>query len=210
MDPLTIELELDGIQADTRAEKRRVGWRAVGNLVQGYGAMWKQLKTIGQPPPDWLEPPLHACFGTSWTVGEWITVQTDSVSAPVLERALAGAVHGPLYDDQVRFEAWLTWDSDPPVEESLIAVRVGTDVAGTLDPEQTEQYRTDMVNAAALGQLPAVAARLTRVGDPPRYRLELAAPSPGPTTLLREGEHNDRGPDELVKARPSSATSLSA
>ncbi len=147
--------------------------------------MWKQLKTIGQPPPAWLEPPLHACFGTSWTVGEWITVQTDQVSVPVFERALAGAIHSPLHHDQVRFEAWLTWDPNPSVQDSVIAVHVGTDVAATLDPEQTQQFRTDMVNAAALGQLPAVAARLTRFGDPPRYRLELAAPaypeSPNPT-----------------------------
>ena len=176
-DPVSIDLGVDAIQADTPAERVRAGWRALRTIGEGLGGLVTELKNVGNPPPEWVRPPPKASYRASRTIGEWITVAADPGAAPMLERALSTAVYNPLPDDQVRFEVWLSWEPDPVDTRSLIWVHIAADKVATLDSNQTGRFRADMEGASRTGQLPAVEARITRQAGPPGYLLELGAPA---------------------------------
>jgi hypothetical protein len=175
--PRFLDMHVDAIGADSRAEKREVGFRALGNIMGGFKAIAQDLKAIDDPAPEWMEPPTKAGHPVRGSRGQWITIETDTDAAPVLEQALATANHNPLRDDQIDPELWLDWHRQPTTDEPLIAVHLGSHKVATLDANTTARYRADMNAAAAKGLLPVVKGRLIRTPEPPGYQLQIQHPT---------------------------------
>ncbi len=73
-------------------------------------------------------------------------------------------------------EAWLTWGAEPHVAYSPIAVHIGAEWVGVLDPDATENFRPVMEAAAERDEDPCGRARLTRLPGQTPYVLEVALP----------------------------------
>jgi hypothetical protein len=172
--PRATELVLDRIEAGSPAEKRAVGWRAMGEIAGLVTTTVKDLKAIGQPPAAWLEPPLAASYEVLHRHGEWFAVETDPLAQPVLDRALEGVVHGSWRDDRVNFDAWLTAANDEAAGTRRLGVHVGVVAVAQLSQEDSDRFATAFDAAATRGELPFMAARITR--HPAGPSLELGVP----------------------------------
>ncbi len=175
--PRFLDMHIDAIGADSRAEKREVGFRTLGNILSGFKAIAQDLKAIDDPAPEWMEPPIRAGYRLRGRRGQWITIETDADAAPILEQAVATANHNPLRDDQIDLELWLDWHRQPTTDGPLVAVHLGSHRVATLDANTTARYRADMEAAATQGLLSVVGGRLIRTPEPPGYHLQIQSPT---------------------------------
>jgi hypothetical protein len=187
--PRVLDLLIDGIQAESKAEKRAAGFKALRNLADGLSATFTGISVSGDPAPPWMEPPLKASHSIRGVPGKWITVETDVEAIPVIERALATAIHNPLLDDQIQPEVWLDWQSRPSsdtafpsdtallFDKAFLEVHLGDQTVATLDADTTSLFRIHMETAATEGLVPVIKGRLTRTSEPPGHRLEIQSPA---------------------------------
>jgi hypothetical protein len=175
--PRFLDMQIDAIQADSRAERRAVGLKALKTFVDGITATFRGLSASGDPAPEWMEPPLKASHTIRGIPGIWITIETDPDAGPVLERALATAIQNPFRDDQIEPELWLDWRSRPTADETLLSVHLGDQRVATLDGNTAALFRIHMEAAVTEGLLPVANGRLIRTSEAPGHRLEIQRPA---------------------------------
>ena len=117
-----------------------------------------------------------------------MTVELDRDAPGFLQRAHAAlepvlgrpAALSPI--NTVLLDAWLSWDTTPPIANSRLIVHVGEHTVGTLVPADAARL-TPVMDAAAIRQeLPQMKATLTTFNRPPHYLLEIDASGlPAPT-----------------------------
>jgi hypothetical protein len=129
----------------------------------------------GPSLPNWLEPPLEACFPASRVVDKWITVELDvdiDVDA-TFERAIALAPPHRNQRSALELEAWLQEEA-PGTGTPSFAVRVGEARVGRLPELAQHRFRRDYDVATSRGEYPVVVARLVQ-GDR-GFLFEVSAP----------------------------------
>ena len=174
--PLTIEMQLDGLQAATSPplERVRLGFRGLKGLVNVVGSVRKVMTDSLPPTPQWLEPPARASYPVPTNHRDWVEVDVDPTAAAWLDRVLAGA---PIRtNDTVNLDAWLRWDSEPPTADTRIALHIGDERVGHLDSATDVLFRPEMTAAARREELPVIRARVTQLRDPSRHLIEIAVP----------------------------------
>jgi hypothetical protein len=169
------------------------GWRLTKAIVD----LVKLMRSEDEPDlserprrPSWLEPPEEAAYpvGTDRHRDDWMTVELDRDAPGFLQRAHAAlepvlgrpAALSPI--NTVLLDAWLSWDTTPPIANSRLIVHVGEHTVGTLVPADAARL-TPVMDAAAIRQeLPQMKATLTTFNRPPHYLLEIDASGlPAPT-----------------------------
>jgi hypothetical protein len=179
-----VDILVDGIQADSRAEKNAIGLRAVKTYASWVKATFREIDATGNAAPAWMEPPLRASHAVRGVPGGWITVETDPDANSLLERALATAIRNPMRDDRIEPQMWLDWQRRPPGDNTLLDVHLGDQKVATLDANTTALFGIHMDAAAAKGLLPEIKGRLVRTAEAPGHRLQIQCPAE-PTDRVR-------------------------
>ena len=173
LSPLAIETTLDGI------ETRR---QPFGTIRQ-YGRFFETLGGIGvdvfnmvrtglpKPQPR-LEPPDHALFPADLHSTERAQVALDADASRWLAHVHASARLRVAFSATVT--VWLTWDPEPPDDQSRLAAHIGTQRVGTL--ADADRYRQLMLDAARLDEHPYVQGSLNARPDN-AFLLEIDAPT---------------------------------
>jgi hypothetical protein len=171
-EPLWIEVTLDKLHAtpsDQLGSLRRLageGRRAATGIAKAI----RDREIPDLSPPPWLDPPEPAYYKIPLDIPKrWVRVILDPDSGGWLE-GVYEAITTAL--DSGTLDAWIDKD-----DASHVVVHLGSQRAGVVTYEHAERY-TALLNAAAhRGELPIVAARLTRRADQPEeHLLELAVP----------------------------------
>ena len=175
--PRLLNLHIDGVQADSQAEERAVGFKALKIFVDGFTAPFRELSASHGPAPEWMEPPLNAGHVIRGVPGNWITIETGVDAGPTLERALTTAIHDPLRDDQIEPELWLAWQSRPGSDRTLLGVYLGDQMVATLDAGTTSLFQIHMQAAAKEGLVVVTKGRVIRTSEPPGVCLQIQSPA---------------------------------
>lgn len=185
-EPLLVERQVDIVMADREPfGKTRLLLRTLKEFrADSKGSptrrrsIFEQLNDEPDVEPDhepeWLAPPDRAAYKV-WSVApQWTAVALDPNSRSWLDRVVQS--DPDRHAGSLEVEAWLTWGAEPHVAYSPIAVHIGTERVGLLDPDATENFRPVMEAAAERDEDPCGRARLTSLPGQTPYVLEVALP----------------------------------
>jgi hypothetical protein len=82
-----------------------------------------------------------------------------------------------MMGNMATMSAWLAWDPEPQTADSRLAVHIGARRVGVLGDEDAARFLGEMDAASRSDELPFTFAGLFRWNSPPRYVLEIWAPS---------------------------------
>lgn len=173
--PLYLENMLDRINPPSLSLTKQVELGVRGLL--GIGAEFHRLFRRGdhqQPAPEWMVPPGRAAYKAHRKWGSYVEVRLDPSKVEFLERVFAAAPSRE-FNTVKDLDIWLTWDPESRTSHSQLAVHIGDQRVGDLEPADVEIYRADMDAAATREELPYVGAILTRRRFEPIFVLELNA-----------------------------------
>ncbi|HZP14791.1 MAG TPA: hypothetical protein VFA96_03130, partial [Nocardioides sp.] len=152
-----LETALDLVQADSKAQRRRISWRILGDTV---GSIVRVLRTPEPPPlPEWLEPPDNACRAVPTIPFRWSAISLDPDADQLLRRVVE-AVPSPLADG-VHLDAWLRGDTGTSGDPDVTTVHLGAEAIGTIEPADLDLYRGALNDAAKDDEHPLLPARIT-------------------------------------------------
>jgi hypothetical protein len=172
--PLAVETMLDriDISGTTFGRIRQTG-RGLKMLAGAGSGIGKLLRHGPVAPPAWLQPPPRACYPARTGHRSWTAVELDKDAGAWLDRVFTASPN--QLNSTVNVDAWVVWDPEPRIPRSRLAVHLGTERVGVLDPVTSERFEPVMKAAAARQELPCLRARLTSLGDR-SYLLEVPAP----------------------------------
>lgn len=171
--PRDLEMLLDGLEATTRSEKRRLlldAGKMLFGVVRGVVGAIRTKDPTDTDVPQELRLPPDAAFPLATDHRRWNPVKLEPGEEPVVERIIQSTSVGPDGSHQV--SAWMSTD-----ENDHIAVYIGGRLVGSLDPEVSAEYREHLDTATGLGLRAVVPARVTKRRLDPHYLLEVAAPA---------------------------------
>jgi hypothetical protein len=173
-DPIWVERKLDELEW---SPGERVRQTAQSLLLVG-GTLGRLAQSRGIPEaPQWMKPPEDASYHVWAQRCEKTTVDVDPHAAPWLDRALASAP-GHIGDRHALVEVWFDWETDA-AGDSPVAVYLGLEKVGVLDPQATEWFIPVMQSAANRDAKPRARAQLAKAAHlRPPYLLVVDVPVP--------------------------------
>ncbi len=173
-EPLWVEVTLDKLHAsrsDQLGSVRRLaseGRRAAAGIAKAI----RDREVPDLSSPAWLDPPEPAYYKIPFDIPKrWVRVFLEPDSRSWLE-GVYEAITTAL--DSGTLDAWIDRDELRPHQ---IVVHLGSKRTGVVTGEHAERYKALLSAAAQRGELPVVAARITRRADEPEaHLLELAIP----------------------------------
>ena len=177
--PIAIELGLDAMLAqDSPFGKARFTVSSLKKLADigvGIYKAFHENDNVTPRTPEWMEPPPRASYAVRTDFyRDSIGVGLGPRAEAVLDRVFD--VAHSLWKDLALVNVWLSWDPEPPMDNSRIAVSIGNEKIGWVEVGKTDSYRASMDAAAERGELPFLQARLQHRDQAPRYVVEIPAP----------------------------------
>lgn len=173
VNPREVEVMLDGIQANTPADKRQLrrdGLRTLADVGRGIAHALRDRGRAEPVVPDVARLPDDSAYPIPIDARRWLRVLLDRDAESLFQQVAATA--SPAIDGSIKVEVWLAQ------EEGTVTVHVGTERVGSLKPQEGVTY-VDHVHAAERLGLRAVApGRITSRRLAPQHLLEIAAPAP--------------------------------
>lgn len=172
--PLWFEQTLDHLW-DTPADRVRLGFqglKALGRFGLGVAKTIRDRELPDMATPVWLEPPDPAFYELP-RGGRWIVVSLDPGVDGWLERVHQAA--RSRFFGIASVDAWLKPEPDDS-DANKIGVYVGEKRVGVIPDDAVVAYLPTMQAATFREELPYLAARLARRGQPLSYMLELVLP----------------------------------
>jgi hypothetical protein len=173
-DPIWVERQLDEFEW---SPSERVQQTAQRLLLVG-GALGRLAQSRGIPEaPSWMQPPEDASYHAWAPRGEKTPVDVDPHVSPWLERALASAP-GHVGELIALVDVWFDW-ADGAGEDSAVAVYLGRERVGVLNPHAAERFMPVMQSAAKRDAKPHARAQLAKAMHlQPPYLLVVDVPVP--------------------------------
>jgi hypothetical protein len=171
--PRDLEMVLDGLEATTRSEKRRLqvdAGKMLFGVVRGVVAAIRTKDSTGEEVPEEFRLPPDAAFPVATDHRQWRAVKLGAGVESFIERIIESTSTGPDGSHQVN--SWMSTGDGVHID-----VYIGRQVVGSLDSEASAEYREHLETATELGLHAVVRARVTKRRLDPRYVLEVAAPT---------------------------------
>jgi hypothetical protein len=175
--PVAIEMALDSIEASSsafgRARLTMTGLKLATDFATGIYRIFRNPES--HQTPEWLQPPARASYDARGDHRNPIGVDLDPGAQSWLDRVLDEG--STMMGNMATMSAWLAWDPEPQTADSRLAVHIGARRVGVLGDEDAARFLGEMDAASRSDELPFTFAGLFRWNSPPRYVLEIWAPS---------------------------------
>jgi hypothetical protein len=175
--PVAIEMALDSIEASNsafgRARFTMTGLKLATELATGLYRIFRDPEP--HQSPEWLQPPDRASYDARGDHHNPIGVDLDPGIQSWLDRVLDEG--STMMGSMATMSVWLAWDPEPQTADSRLAVHIGEKRVGVLGDEDAALFQGEMEAASRSDEVPFTFAGLFRWNSPPKYVLEIWAPS---------------------------------
>jgi hypothetical protein len=175
--PVAIEMALDSIEASSsafgRAKLTMNGLKLATDFATGLYRIFRDPES--HQSPDWLQLPARASYDVRGDHRNAIGVDLDPGAQSWLDQVLNEG--STIMGIMATMRAWLAWDPEPQTADSRLAVHIGAKRVGVLSGEDAALFQGEMDVASHSDELPFTFAGLFRWNSPPKYVLEIWAPS---------------------------------